>query len=212
MLWSLIGEGRVPVALSPTVERRIYFKLPVAGTRYHWHFSNRADFLAGELALRISNARRGRDDTLVVFRHGRISDGWRMIDGDQRDGSAYFGFSSEKRFRTTAGDSLTLTFVAPKALPGIGPYAAGTLRAGRWIATGSYRSMYGGTLSPIRDLVNIGESPIAFLGCWDNSWPLIDRRNQGWMGIAKVNDNEPNLLERVRPPRGEDGRRCNYEM
>ena len=77
--FALLLWGRVPAFLSPTVNRTLYFKLPIEGTRFHWTFGDRLAFEAGELTLRIVNTKRGRDQTIVIFRHGQVSAGWEMI-------------------------------------------------------------------------------------------------------------------------------------
>ncbi len=76
MLWLSWCDGRVPPFLSPTVERTLYFKLPISATRFHWTFLDRRAFLSGKLTLRIVNADRDRDQTPVIFRNGKITEGW----------------------------------------------------------------------------------------------------------------------------------------
>ena len=132
-LWNSLFDGRVPAALSPTVSRTLYFKLPIAGTRFHWTFLDRRAFLSGELTLRILNTREKRDQTLVIFRDGKISDGWAMIGKMPRDSSVYFGFETQERFPTTVGDSLVITLVAREDLRGRGPHSEGTLPKGTWV-------------------------------------------------------------------------------
>lgn len=208
VLWLTVCDGRVPAILSPTVERTLYLKLPIAGTRFHWRFLDRRAFLSGELTLRIVNAGRGRDETLVIFRDGAIGDGWELLDGTPRDGSAYFGFSTDRRFATAVGDSVIVTLVAPTDLRGHGPHSVGTLAKGTWVATGTYTALYGGTLNPIRDLVRMGDPPVAFLTCWDTEWVLRDGRDVGWMGPKPASEDEVSRFQRLRPDRGVDGRRC----
>lgn len=212
VVWSSWFDGRVPSFLSPTVERTLYFKMPIAGTRFHWTFLERRAFLSGELTLRIVNVDRARDETLVIFRDGKISDGWQLIADGQRDSSAYFGFFTERRFATAVGDSVILTLRAAEDLRGRGPHSQGTLAKGTWVATGTYTSLYGGTLNPIRSLVRMGEPPIAFLTCWDTVWPLRDERDGGWMGVKPAGEDDESVLERLRPIRGVDGRRCQSKM
>lgn len=207
-LWLSMCDGRMPSFLSPTVARELYFKLPIDGTRFHWVFLDRRAFLSGELTLRIVNTRRSRDETLVIFRNGRIAEGWHMIDGARGDSTAYFGFSTAHRFATAVGDSLILTLTAAEELRGIGPYTAGTLAPGTWIATGTYSALYGGTLNPFRDVVRLGEPPIAFLECWDTTWVLQHARDEGWMGEKPAGEDHVSLLQRLKPARGVDGRRC----
>ena len=207
-LWNSLLDGRVPAALSPTVARTLYFKLPIAGTRFHWTFLDRRAFLSGELTLRILNPREQRDQTLVIFRDGKISDGWAMIGDARPDSSFYFGFAAPERFPTTVGDSLVITLVAREDLRGRGPHSEGTLPKGTWVATGTYSGLYGGTLNPLRDLVNAGKTGIAFLECWDTVWPLKDARDGGWMGVMSAEDQEFERAERERGQRGVDGRRC----
>lgn len=208
-LWNSLFGGRMPAFLSPTVERTLYFKLPIAGEEYHWRFRDGKAFLAGELTLRIVNPSRERDDTLVVFRHGVIRDGWQMISQSNPDSAFYFGFSTAQRVPTSVGDSLILTLVAPTDLRGIGPYREGTLAAGTWQATGTYSSLYGGTLNPLHNIVRWGQAPIAFMECWDTVWPVSVTNNRGWMqGAAPEEDGEESVFEASLMHRGVDGRQC----
>ena len=201
--FALLLWGRVPAFLSPTVNRTLYFKLPIDGTRFHWRFRDRLAFEAGELTLRIVNADRGRDQTIVIFRHGQVSAGWEMIVGASRDGDAYFGYASDTRFPTAVGDSLIITLVATEDLPGRGPHARGTLPKGTWVATGTYSALYGGTLNPLSNVVRWGKPPAAYLTCWDTTWVLQDVRDDGWMGPRSADEEDE-----LRPDRGVDGRRC----
>ena len=207
-LWLTWCDGRVPAFLSPTVGRTLYFKLPIAGTRYHWTFLDRRAFLSGELTLRIVNAARDRDETLVVFRNGRITEGWAMIGDASSDSSVYFGFETGHRVATAVGDSVIVTLTATQDLRGRGPHAQGTLAKGTWVATGTYHAVYGGTLNPLRDLVRAGQPPVAFLTCWDTAWVLRDVRDAGWMGPKPTGEDEVSFWRRLRPERGVDGRRC----
>jgi hypothetical protein len=211
-LWMTVFEGRVPAVLSPTVARTLYFKLPIAGTRFHWTFLDRRAFLSGELTLRILNVTRQRDQTLVIFRDGIITDGWEMIGDMPRDSSVYFGFSTRERFATTVGDSVIVTLIAAQDLRGRGPLSQGTLAKGTWLATGTYSGLYGGTLNPLRDLVNAGEPPIAYLTCWDTVWVLRDARDAGWMGEKPTAEKELESGKRQLQQRGVDGRRCRSKL
>ena len=206
--WNTLFGGRVPAALSPTVARTLYFKLPIAGTRFHWTFLDRRAFLSGELTLRILNRRDKRDQTLVIFRDGKISDGWAMIGDTRPDSSFYFGFDTQARFPTTVGDSLIITLVAREDLRGRGPHSEGTLPKGTWVATGTYALLSGGTLNPLRDLVSVGGPPAAFLQCWDTVWRLEQARDVGWIGPKPAEDKEVDRGTRDLGQRGVDGRRC----
>lgn len=201
--FALLLWGRVPAFLSPTVNRTLYFKLPIDGTRFHWTFGDRLAFEAGELTLRIVNTKRGRDQTIVIFRHGQVSAGWEMIAGSSRVSDAYFGYASDTRFPTAVGDSLIITLVATEDLPGRGPHARGTLPKGTWVATGTYSALYGGTLNPLSNVVRWGKPPAAYLTCWDTTWVLQDVRDDGWMGPRPADEQDE-----LRPDRGVDGRRC----
>ncbi len=207
-LWMTVFQGRVPAFLSPTVARTLYFKLPIAGTLFHWTFLDRRAFMSGELTLRILNVRRQRDQTLVIFRDGKITDGWAIISERPRDSRAYFGLSTHQRFATSVGDSVIITLRAAQDLRGRGPYSQGTLTQGTWVATGTYSGLYGGTLNPLRDLVNAGAPPIAFLNCWDTVWELRDARDNGWMGEKPAEEKKLDTGARLLPKRGVDGRRC----
>ncbi len=190
------------------MERSLYFKLPIAGTRFHWTFLDRRAFLSGNLTLRIVNPDRDRDQTLVIFRNGKISEGWEMIGNVSRDSSFYFGFSTKKPIATAVGDSVIVTLTVTEDLRGRGPYSQGTLATGTWVATGTYSALYGGTLNPLRDLVRAGKPPIAFLTCWDTAWVLRDASDEGWMGLKPIGEDDVSFLGRLKPERGVDGRRC----
>jgi hypothetical protein len=212
LLWLTWCDGRVPPYLSPTVGRTLYFKLPIDGTRFHWTFLDRRAFLSGELTLRIVNADRNRDQTLVIFRSGKITEGWEMIGDVPRDSSFYFGFSTGQRIATAVGDSVIVTLIAMEDLRGRGPYSQGTLAKGTWVATGTYTALYGGTLNPLRDLVRAGDPPIAFLTCWDTSWVLRDASEEGWMGSKPTDEDDVGFVTRLKPERGVDGRRCRSRL
>jgi hypothetical protein len=211
-LWLTWCDGRVPPFLSPTVERTLYFKLPISGTRFHWTFLDRRAFLSGELTLRIVNADRDRDQTLVIFRDGKITEGWEMIGDVPRDSSFYFGFSTGQRIATAVGDSVIVTLIAMEDLRGRGPYSQGTLAQGTWVATGTYTALYGGTRNPLRDLVRAGDRPIAYLTCWDTSWVLRDVRDEGWMGPKQPGEDNVSFVRRLKSKRGVDGRRCRSRL
>lgn len=185
LAWSAVaflGLQLFPVwpSFATSADRTLYFKLPIEGVRYHWVFQDPAAFLAGELTLRIIN--KDRDQTIVVFRDGKIQDGWEEIDDSRPDGGAYFGFASTTRFRTKADDSLIVTLTAPRDLLGRGPYSEGVLAAGTWQMSGTYSSIYGGRWNPI-DLIGLhGDPPIAFMQCWAGVWPITITKHEGWRG------------------------------
>ncbi|MES3033260.1 MAG: hypothetical protein V4813_04620 [Gemmatimonadota bacterium] len=207
-LWLTFFGGRVPAFLSPTVERTLYFKLPIAGTEFHWTFLDRRAFLAGELTLRIVNPARHRDQTLVIFRNGVITKGWEMIGDARPDSSFYFGFATGQRFATTVGDSIILTLTMTEDLRGRGPFTTGTLPRGTYVATGSYKLVTGGTLNLLKVMARFGDPPAAYLGCWDTTWALRDERAEGWMGKKPADEDDVSFIERLLPDRGVDGRLC----
>jgi hypothetical protein len=202
----LLLLGATPFAsfFTPAADRALYFKLPVEGTRFHWTFLDPQAFLSGELTLRILN--KGHDQTLVVFRDGKIHDGWEMIGDARPDGSFYFGFATTHRFRTKADDSLVITLKAPYDLRGRGPYSEGVLAAGVWQMTGTYSSLYGRRWNPMDLVVLHGEPPIAFMQCWKGAWPITITKAEGWKG-PKPKD-ETGLLRRLNKHRGTDGSTC----
>jgi len=214
MLWKVFGLlaaalltlGATPFAASfvPAAERTLYFKLPVERARFHWRFLDPEAFLSGELTLRILN--KGHDQTLVVFRDGKILDGWEMIGEARPDGSFYFGFATTHRVRTKADDSLVITLKAPNDLLGRGPYSEGVLAAGVWQMTGTYSSFYGGRWNPIDLIVLRGDPPVAFMQCWKNVWPITITRGEGWNGAKP--EHEGGLFGSLSKPRGTNGRAC----
>jgi hypothetical protein len=214
MLWKVLGLlaaallalGATPFAASfvPAAERTLYFKLPIEGARFHWSFLDPEAFLSGELTLRILN--KGHDQTLVVFRDGKIHDGWEMIGDEWPDGSFYFGFATTHRVRTKADDSLVITLKATNDLLGRGPYSEGVLAAGVWQMTGTYSSLYGGRWNPIDLVVLGGDPPIAFMQCWKDVWPIRITKEEGWKGARPKG--EGGLFGRLSNPRGTNGNAC----
>jgi hypothetical protein len=187
-----------------SADRTLYFKLPIEGARYHWRFLDPEAFLSGELTLRILN--KDHDQTLVVFRDGRIQDGWKMIgDARPRDGF-YFGFSTSDRIRTKADDSLIVTLKATKDLLGQGPHSEGVLSAGVWQMSGSYSSIYGGRWRPLDRAVLRGRPPIAYMQCWTGVWPITITKREGWMGAPPPD--EDSVSTRRTRSRGTNGRPC----
>jgi hypothetical protein len=207
MIWTtLLDRPLLPAFLSPTAERTLYFKLPIAGARFHWEFLDPDAFLAGELTLRIIND--DRDETLVVFREGQIQEGWEMIGTAGPDRGFYFGFSTDRRFRTARDDSLVITLTAPRDLRGRGPDSEGTLPAGTWQMTGTYSGLYGRGWNLIGYMSGGDGAPVAFMECWDSVWPITITKSTGWMGLKPADEDESGWFQKFRPERGVDGRRC----
>ena len=204
-LFLLVGTAPLARFFTPAANRTLYFKLPIEGARFHWEFLDPKIFLSGELTLRIIN--KGHDETLVVFRDGKIHDGWEMIGDGKPDSSFYFGFSSTRRFRTKPNDSLVITLKAPKDLLGRGPYSEGVLAAGVWQMTGTYSSLYGGRWNPMDLIVLHGEPPIAFMECWKGVGPIKITKAEGWTGPKSSDEN--GLSRRLSSRhRGTNGNKC----
>lgn len=191
-------------SFATSADRTLYFKLPIEGERFHWVFLDREAFLSGELTLRILN--KDRDQTLVVFRDGRILDGWKMIGEERPDRGFYFGFTTTDRFRTKANDSLIVTLKATKDLRGRGPYSEGVLSAGVWQMSGTYSSIYGGRWNLLDFAGRDGEPPIASMQCWTGVWPITITKREGWQG-APPRD-EISVARKVNRSRGTNGRLC----
>jgi hypothetical protein len=204
VLLTMYNPLHAVTAFATSADRTLYFKLPLEGVEYHWEFLDSQAFLSGELTLRILN--KDRDDTIVVFRDGKISEGWETI-GDEKPGrGAYFGFATQKRFRTRSDDSLIVTLKAPKDLLGRGPDSEGTLAAGVWQMSGTYSGIYGGRWNPMDLAVLHGNPPVAFMECWAGVWPLRITKHQGWMGAASRNDGSS--IRKLIGERGTNGRAC----
>ena len=191
-------------SFATSADRTLYFKLPIEGARYHWMFLDPEAFLSGELTLRILN--KDRDQTLVVFRDGKIQDGWEMIGETSPERGFYFGFSTTARVRTKANDSLIVTLKAVKDLRGRGPYSEGVLSAGLWQMSGTYSSMYGGRWNPIDFFVRQGGPPRAYMQCWAGVWPITITKREGWKGTAQPD--KLGFLRKLTKERGTNGRRC----
>lgn len=190
--------------LGASANRTLYFKLPIEGVQFHWMFLDSAAFLSGELTLRILN--KDRDETLVVFRDGKIQDGWEMIGDGRPTHGFYFGFSTTRRVRTEADDSLIVTLKATKDLLGQGPFSEGVLSAGVWQMSGSYSSIYGGRWNPVDLVVLHGDPPIAFMECWTGVWPITITKREGWKGAPPPE--EASTLRKLITSRGTNGRPC----
>lgn len=212
-LGSLAGVALLPVillatpfltSLAPTAERTLYFKLPIEGVRYHWRFLDADAFLSGELTLRILN--KDRDQTIVVFRDGKIHDGWEVVDDTRPNDGFYFGLATTNQFPTKADDSLVITLKVPRDLHGKGPYTEGVLAAGVWQMTGTYSSMYGRRWNPLDIFALGGDPPVAYMQCWKDVWPITITKLEGWKG-ARPND-EVGLLRRLVKERGTNGDVC----
>ncbi|MES2521587.1 MAG: hypothetical protein V4617_02730 [Gemmatimonadota bacterium] len=191
-----------------SAERTLYFKLPIDGARFHWTFVDAEAFLSGELTLRILN--KDRDQTLVIFRDGKIQDGWTMVGDGEADSSFYFGFSTTDRFLTKADDSLIVTLTARKDLLGRGPHSEGVLSAGVWQMSGSYSSIYGGRWNPLDLAVLHGDPPIAFMQCWTGVCPITITKREGWMGTPPPQ--EPTIVRTLFRSRGTNGRPCGSHL
>ena len=190
-------------SIAPAAERTLYFKLPIEGVRFHWRFLDSAAFLSGELTLRIIN--KNHDQTLVVFRDGKLLDGWTMIGETRPDGSYYYGFETNDRIRTKANDSLVITLTAPKDLLGQGPFSEGVLSAGTWQMHGTYSAIYGKRLNPL-DVMFSGEAPVAFMQCWAGTWPITITKREGWRGAGE--EKAPGVFRKLTRDRGTNLRAC----
>lgn len=209
LLWFTLAIGVCTLppfltSFATSADRTLYFKLPIEGAEFHWQFLDAEAFLSGELTLRILN--KGRDQTLVVFRDGKIHDGWKMIGKARPDGAFYFGFSTNDRVRTKASDSLIITLKAPKDLLGQGPDSEGVLPAGVWQMSGSYSSIYGGRWNPLDLAIRYGEPPIAFMQCWTGVWPITITKREGWMSTPPREENS--VVRMLSRSRGTNGRLC----
>ncbi len=202
----IVFDPPMPVVLGPTAKRTVYFKLPIAGARFHWMFDDRDAFLAGALTLRIINEE--RDDTLVVFRDGILRDGWTMVGDARSDGAFYFGLETSHRYATAPDDSLIITLTVREDLLGRGPYHEGVLRAGTWTRTGTYSALYGGRWNPMDYAVLRDRPPVAYLQCWDDVWPIEITAASGWQGVEPAEGRAEGWARWMRPRRGADGRRC----
>jgi hypothetical protein len=184
----VLAASPFAMTFAPAADRTLYFKLPVEGARFHWRFLDREAFLSGELTLRILN--KGHDQTLVVFRDGKIHEGWYMIGNARPNGGFYFGFASTHRVRTKASDSLVITLKVKTDLLGQGPDSEGVLAAGVWQMTGTYSAVYGGGWNPIDLVVLAGDPPVAYMQCWKGVWPITITKAEGWMGPKPQDESE----------------------
>jgi len=151
-------------------DRKIYFKLPLKQTQFHWRFQDKQFFLSNKLTLILK--RNNRTETIDVFRNGKISDGWEGID-PKRDppGQIYFGFLSTRRFRISALDKVEIKLQLRKDIQGIGPDSKGILKAGDYSSTCTV-------------IIYPSNMDTAYTGLDANcapKWDLVITDNKGWM-------------------------------
>lgn len=146
VIWGTFFSYRMPFTANRSVDRTLYFKLPLEGVEFHWRFDDAEALYAGRLTLQMINGDRNQE--IVVFADGKLSEGWRMIGEPRRDGSVYFGFESSTRYPTSARDSLVVTLESGVDLTGRGPRREGVLEAGVWTMTGTHSFLLGGDLQP----------------------------------------------------------------
>jgi hypothetical protein len=139
--------------------------------------------------------------------------GWAWFIGTPKDnGRAYFGFSTDRRVRTSHRDSLILTLAAVTALPGQGSYHEGILRAGTYHVSGSYSSLYGRRWQPFDALALWGGAPIAFMQCWDATWPLDSTVYEGWKGSKSPDELPVGRSQSLTAKRGTTWRPCGSHL
>jgi hypothetical protein len=190
-------------------ERSLYMKLPLEQPRFHWQFADREALLAGSLEIAIHGAD-GRDTVLTVFRDGAWAPGWRAIESSRGVGEIYFGFVGDVGVRTHPKDSVVVRLRAVEDLDGIGAHRRGVLPTGEYQASASYSNLIGHPLIP---LFPTGRSPVAYIGCWRETWDLDVTEEAGWRG-ALSEDRPFVLATRLSSvfdnafERGTDGDRC----
>ncbi|MHC4519853.1 MAG: HEAT repeat domain-containing protein, partial [Planctomycetota bacterium] len=171
-------------------DRRIYFKLPLEGVRFHWRFFDRTAYLQGHLLLRIS----GKDEVaqeITVFKQGKVADGWHIIgagpQGPIGDG-AYFGFQSSLRYPTAQGDAVELELeVAEDLLGGWGPEDYGILQRGAYQTKGRIRGV-----SDEPQVFEVGARQERSPGWtafpeWDARWKLVTDNADGIVTRGCIN-------------------------
>jgi hypothetical protein len=153
------------------IERKIYFKLPLKQTQFHWRFQNRQAFLSNKLTLILKGNK--RTETIDVFKNGEISDGWEVIDAKRNPpGQIYFGFLSTRRFPISALDKVEIKLQLTTDIQGIGPYNKGILKAGN----------YGSTCTVIIYASNTDTAYTGLDATCAPTWDLVITDNKGWMG------------------------------
>lgn len=184
-----------------TRERAIHLKLPLRQPMFHWMFMSRADFLSGQLLLRIT--RDSESNEIIIFENGQFSDGWGEMTPTTRDpnrGEIYFGFISTRRYPTAPGDKLELELTVTKDLEGIGALQTGILPAGKYKSKGTYSGLIDeyDTTFLAKELAKEGKRPPdeqktllkkvcqqiehkAFLQSWTDQWPLKITSEKGWL-------------------------------
>jgi len=178
-----------------TVERKLYFKLPLLQPEFHWMFKNRKDYLSGKLVISI--IRGNKTESITVFENGKISEGWVEMDDAAKSETPeriYFGFISTLKYETAPGDSLRLELNVITDLDGIGPDNQGILKTGTYTSTGVYSliidrydtSMFGSSMSE-KELEALHKTYdyTVFMESWKEKWPLVITEGKGWMADPK---------------------------
>ena len=166
-------EDLEELAASTRHNRKLYFKLPLDGPRFHWRFKDRQRFLAGKLDLCISNPNES-PFVINVFEYGKISDGWHPLseprEGVTPNSPIYFGFKSSKKFDVCTGDRVEVRFENPNDLDGTGADMQGIFKAGKFSSTSSLKFYF----------LTGDKADTAYLSDWSEKWPLQITAQTGW--------------------------------
>jgi len=162
-------------ALAAPTYRKIYFKLPLRQTEFHWRFLDREAFLAGRLVLLLQGKDKQRE--IIVFEKGDIAEGWAVIETKKaaQDG-IYFGFVSKIKFLTSINDTVDIQLDVVADLNGIGSENRGILKAGKYSARSGF------TIYDPDGTAYTGDKNCSPL------WDLVITDNRGWMADRKANE------------------------
>jgi hypothetical protein len=166
-------EARYQKAISVLRKRNIYFKLPLRQTEFHWEFTDREAFLAGELRIVINQ--QDKTQTIPVITRGVIAEGWKPL-GKEKDAARsriYFGFVSSKKFLVSNRDQVEIHLTLPNDVAGIGPDCKGILKAGSYLAKTAF------TIYETNGTAFTGDRNCAPM------WDLQITDNKGWMADRK---------------------------
>jgi hypothetical protein len=166
-LYNYRKEIQRRVAIQELRHRRLYFKLPLRQTDFHWNFKNRQAILTGKLTLSITG--QGRTEKITVFEKGKIIKGWDEISSKRPPEDIYFGFSSSRKYQVCISDDVMISLWLPTDVEGIGPFNKGILKAG------DYETKSRFTIYETHGMAFFGDKKC------DPLWDLVITDNKGWM-------------------------------
>ena len=184
----------VQTSCTSPVERRVSLKLPLKQADFHWVFTNKKDFLAGKLIMRI--IRGNNTEEIIIFEKNEYANGWSAIPFEQKPDGVYFGFQSDKKYLTAPNDKLEIELTVLKDLEGIGPTLSGVLPTGTYVSRGTYSGLIdefdvsalkkeasekGKDVTSLIEQIKNKFNYKAFTESWETQWSLNITSEKGWL-------------------------------